>query len=195
MKNLVLSFFKNIKEALFPAHHPKKFDNSFLFPYSEDKAIKQQQVWDNLQKGILFEDTGVFLPWVMPFSYLGKYAEQRKDKGDRTEWFLGKHQILDGYTCYVGVMKWVFVNDSKPFSEIVEWLGFDYEGNKKFLFLKDKLTDLLGHPAFMELEKFGDFDLGSVGWNREKVKIRLSGIEQFACKYRLSIGLTENQNQ
>lgn len=156
--------------------------------------MKRQQVWDNLQKGILFEYTGVLIPWLTPFGDLDKYAEQRRDRGDRTEWFLGKHQILDGYTCFVGVMKWVFVKNSKPFSEVEEWLGFDFEGNEKFLFLKDKLMDLLGQPSSIELEKFGDFDLGSIEWTNQKVKVRLSGIEQFACKYRLYIGLIESPN-
>ena len=91
-------------------------------------------------------------------------------------------------------MKWVFVKNVNPFSEIEEWLGFDYEGNEKFLMLKDKLIDLFGEPSLIEMRKLGSLDLGSIEWTNQKVRIRLSGIEQFACKYRLYIGLTENAN-
>ena len=189
-----MSFLQNIKQTFFPTKRLKTLDTSFVFPYSADKEVKRKQVWENLQKGLLFEDTGVLIPWLTPFGDLDKYAEQRSDRGDRTEWFLGKHQILDGYNCFVGVMKWLSVKSSKPFSEIEEWLGFDYEGNEKFLLLRHKLTELLGEPSLLELEKFGDFDLGSIEWTNKKVKVRLSGIEQFACKYRLYIGLTESPN-
>lgn len=169
-------------------------DASFIFPYSIDKEIKRQQIWDNLQKGILFEDTGVLIPWLTTFADIGKIVEQRKDSGDRTNWFLGKHEILDGYACKVELMKWIFVKNSNPISEIYEWLGYDNEGNEKFLFLKNKLTILLGEPAIIELEKFGDLEIGSLEWTNQKVRIRLSGIEQFALKYRLYIGLTDNKN-
>jgi hypothetical protein len=190
-----LNFIQKIKDALFPTPPTQVLDASFIFPYSQDKQIKRQQIWDNLQKGILFEDTGTLLPWLTTFSAIHKFAEQRRNSGDRTNWFLGKHDILDGYPCYVGLMKWIFVKDSNPISEIEEWLGSDNEGNEKFLFLKEKLTDLFGEPSFIELEKFGDLDIGSIEWADQKVRIRLSGIEQFSLKYRLYIGLIDNKNK
>lgn len=189
-----MSLFKNIKAALFATGQTQPLDASFIFPYAEDKEIKRQQIWSNLQKGILFEDTRVCIPWLTSFTAIDKLAEQRKDSGDRTNWFLGKHEILDGYTCYVGLMKWIFVRNSNPISAIEEFLGFDHEGNEKFLFLKNKLTGLLGEPSFIELEKFGELDIGAIEWTNQKITIRLSGIEQFALKYRLKVGLTENKN-
>ncbi len=147
-----------------------------------------------MEKGILFEDTNVLIPWSTPFSDINRLAEQRKDSGDRTNWFLGKHQILDGYICYVGVMKWIFVKESNSFAQIEEWLGSDDEGNEKFKGLRDKFNNLLGEPSLLQLEKFGSFELGSVEWAYKNVKVRLSGIEQFAFKYRLYVGLAENQN-
>ncbi|WP_018343736.1 hypothetical protein [Cytophaga aurantiaca] len=170
-------------------------DTSFIFPYSENKETKRQQVWSNLEKGILFEDANRFIPWTIPFADLDSFAEERKGSGDRTNWFLGKHQILDGYESAIGVMKWSWVNDTNSFSEIEEWLGYDDEGNKKFLLLKGKLTDLLGEPTLLELEKFGGLDLGSIEWTNQNVRIALTGIEQFACKYRMYIGLKENKNR
>jgi hypothetical protein len=194
-----LGFLQNIRQVLFPiqqqdVQEEKVFDSSFIFPYSEDKEVKRQQIWENLQKGILFEDTQVLIPWMTSFAGINRIAEQRRNSGDRTEWFLGKHTVMDGYTCLAGVMKWLFVKDSEPFSRIEEWLGADDEGNQKFLFLRDKFTDLLGEPSLSDLSEFGSFQLGSLEWTNGNVRISLSGIEQFACKYRLYIGLTTNPN-
>ena len=93
----------------------KQMNSNFIFPYSTDKEIKRRQLWKNLQSGLLFEDNQVFIPWLTPYSELDKYAEDRKDSGDRTNWFLGKHKILDGFESYVGVMKWLDIDSKKPF--------------------------------------------------------------------------------
>lgn len=131
-----MRLLKNIKTVLFPTHIDRTFDSTFIFPYSDNNEIKRQQIWENLEKGIFFEDTKILLPWLTPFAGLDKLAEQRKNSGDRTNWFLGKHLIPDDYTCYASVMKWVFVKNSKPFSGIEDWSGLEYEGNEKFLLLK-----------------------------------------------------------
>lgn len=170
----------------------KQIDASFVYPYSSDNEIKRQQIWNNLQKGLLFEDTQVLIPWQMPYSEIDKYAEQRTNSGDRTNWFLGEHKICDTFNCFVEVMKWSWIEDSRPFSKISDYLGDDDNGNKRFLELKEKFTNLLGEPTDTKLEKFGDNDLGSIIWKNGKVEIALTGIEQFACKYRISIGLIEN---
>ena len=189
----ILKILQNIKK-LFDTSKPKiQLDTSFVFPYSADKEIKRLQIWDNLQKGLLFEDTKAFIPWITPYSELDKYSEQRKDSGDRTNWFLGQHKILDGTNSYIGVMKWLDEKENNPFLRIDEFLGFDNEGNKKFLELKEKFTELLGQPNYIKLEKFGDNYLGGIEWSNREISIYLSGIEQFACKYRLYIGLKENE--
>ena len=169
----------------------KQMNSNFIFPYSTDKEIKRRQLWKNLQSGLLFEDNQVFIPWLTPYSELDKYAEDRKDSGDRTNWFLGKHKILDGFESYVGVMKWLDIDSKKPFGMTNEFLGSENNGYQKFLELKEKLTDLLGEPTSIELEKYDNLDLGHIEWTNGKVSISLSGIEQFACKYRLYIGLKD----
>ena len=189
-----MRFLQNIKAALLSTLSTRFLDSSFVFPYADDLETKRQQIWSNLQKGILFEDTGLLIPWLTTFTKINDLSEQRRDSGDRTNWLLGKHEILDGYTCNVELMKWKFVNYSNPFSEIEVWLGFDTEGNEQFIFLKNKLTELLGEPSTQKLEKLGTFDIGSIEWLNQKAKITLSGIEQFAFKYRLYIGLAENRN-
>ena len=171
----------------------QQMNSNFIFPYSTDKEIKRRQIWENLQSGLLFEDNQVFIPWLTPYSELDKYAEDRKDSGDRTNWFLGKHKILDGFESYVGVMKWLDIDSKKPFGMTDEFLGSENNGYQKFLELKEKLTDLLGEPTSIELEKYDNLDLGHIEWTNGKVSISLSGIEQFACKYRLYIGLKDEK--
>ena len=171
----------------------KQMNSNFIFPYSTDKEIKRRQLWKNLQSGLLFEDNQVFIPWLTPYSELDKYAEDRKDSGDRTNWFLGKHKILDGFESYVGVMKWLDIDSKKPFGMTDEFLGSENNGYQKFLELKEKLTDLLGEPTSIELEKYDNLDLGHIEWTNGKVSISLSGIEQFAYKYRLYIGLKDEK--
>lgn len=190
-----MNILKGLRKIFSADVQTETLDYSFIFPYSNDREIKRQQIWNNLQKGILFEEKQILIPWLTAFSELDKFAEQRKDRGDRTNWFLGEHKILDGFNSFVGVMKWITVKKSNPFSEIEEFLGFDYEGNQKFTFLKTRLTDLLGEPSNISLEKFSDFDLGAVEWINRNARIRLSAIEQFSCQYRLSIGLTDNKNR
>lgn len=162
--------------------------NKIAFPYSEDPNVKRQQIWANLQKGILLEDTGVLIPWNKSFASLDAYAEKRLDSGDRTNWYLGKHVILDGYSCHIEVKKWSFVSNWRRFSRINVWLGHDNEGNKTFLLLREKITNMLGAPATVELEKFGDLDLGVIQWKQNKIEISLVGIEVFNCKYWLHVG-------
>lgn len=171
----------------------QQMNSNFIFPYSTDKEIKRRQIWENLQSGLLFEDTLVFIPWLTPYSELDKYAEDRKDSGDRTNWFLGKHKILDGFESYVGVMKWLDIDGKKPFGMTDEFLGSENNGYQKFLELKEKLTALLGEPTSIELEKYDNLDLGHIEWTNGKVSISLSGIEQFACKFRLYIGLKDEK--
>jgi hypothetical protein len=191
--NLFLNFAQKLKKTIDNFREKITSTYQFTFPYSRDQNEKRQQIWTNLQKGILLEDTQTLIPWSTPFFNLHRYAEKWHKSGDRTNWYLGKHDILDGYNCKIEVMKWFIVPSWKRFSEIKVWLGHDIEGNNTFNFLKEKFTDLLGTPAEIKLEKFGELDLGVIKWTNKKIKITLVGIEQFACKYWLHIGLTSRK--
>ena len=184
----IISNFRNLFTSKTPA---VAFATGFVFPYSADPLVKRQQLIDNLQHGILFEDTGVFIPWNMSFKDIDRIAEQRRVSGDRTNWFLGQHTIMDGYVSLVGVMKWLFVKDTAPFSQINEFLGEDYAGCRKFILLKDRFMEMFGEPNVNDPEMFGDLDIGVYQWDLNKINITLVGIEQFSCKYRLHIGLKE----
>ncbi len=93
------------------------------------------------------------------------------------------------------VMKWAYLPWTNPVKEISEKLGTDFQGNKNFLDLKEKITDLLGEPTKIRLEKFGSFDLGVIEWTNGGVKISLDGVEIFNCRYHLRIGLNEDKMQ
>lgn len=188
-----MALIQHIKRILGFTRSVKPADISFIFPYSADKEIKRREIWSNLQKGLLLEDTLTFIPWVTPYAELDKYAEQRKDSGDRTNWFLGHHIILDGIGCNIGVVKWLFIKNKTSFSQGDEFLGFDDNGNQRFLLLKDRLSDILGTPSLIELEKFGNNDLGTIQWRNGKAEVSLVGIEQFACKYFLHIGIITDE--
>jgi hypothetical protein len=89
-----MKIFESIKNIFDSNHSIERLDNSFIFPYSADKEIRHKQIWNNLQKGLLFENTQVLIPWLIPYFELDNYAEQRENSGDRINWFLGQHKIL-----------------------------------------------------------------------------------------------------
>jgi hypothetical protein len=188
-----MNFFKKLKIVLFaPSPLPQKRDTSFVFPYATDKELKRQQIWENLQKGILWEESGILIPWSTAYDDLRKFAAEKTVKGDRTIWSLGSHQILDGYTCEPDVQKWAFISDLEPFSRIKIWLGYDQAGTEVFLKLKEKLTDLLGAPSSVDAEDRAGVPLDIITWENKGVMIKLSGIDQHVFKYTLHIGLTGN---
>jgi hypothetical protein len=185
---------RRLHEFLARLNFAEKRDNSFTFPYSSDTNVKRQQIWDNLQKGILFEDRQCFLNWLTPFHQMDNYREERHDSGDRTLWYLGKRTVLDGYEGHFEVNKWVWLSWKTPVSEISENIGHDLDGNKKFLYMKEYITQLLGEPTKIELEKFGTFDLGVIQWQNGSVRLTLTAIEHFNCRYSFSIGLINDLN-
>jgi len=190
-----MQILRRLKEFVSRFDKSDDFDNSFTFPYSADITEKRKQIWDNLQKGLLFEDKQVLIPWLTPFNQLDTIKERRHDMGDRTLWYLGKRTILDGYDGHFEVMKWVWLPWANPMTEICENIGHDFEGLKKFHYLNNYITDLLGDPTIKELEKFGSFDVGEIQWQNGLVKLTLVGIEHFNCRYSFSIGLVRDGNR
>lgn len=170
-------------------------ENNFVFPYSSDNTIKRQQIWNNLQKGLLFEGKRILIPWLIPYNKIDNLKLKLIDSGDRTICYLGKQTILDGYEGQFEVVKWISVPKTNPIVEIYENIGHDHIGHEKFNYLRDYITNLLGDPAISELEKFDTFDLGFMQWENGIVKLKLIGIEHFSCRYTFSIGLIDESNQ
>ncbi len=185
--------FKQIKETFQQISTAGKTNPVFVYPYSTDRMEKRSQVWENLQKGILFEDNGIFLLWGTPYAEIDHLKESRKDRADRTEWSLGKRTILDGYESNLEVMRWLW-KETESMTKIDENLGFDEQGERKFNYLKSYLTELLGEPSKIELEKFGPLDIGEVYWESGIVSVYIIGIEHFNCRYSFHISLTNSRS-
>lgn len=165
--------------------------SEFIFPYAEEIPEKRKQVWENLQKGILLEDSGMLISWGTHYEQLENFKENKKIRADRVEWDLGSRKILDGYTCHIEITQWLWkTNDT--ITRIDENLGVDEEGMAKFNYLKSYLTDLLGVPSKERVEKFGSFDIGEVCWENGIVNISISGMEKSNCRYSFHIRLAHN---
>ncbi len=117
----------------------------FIYPYSADFKVRREQIWDNLQKGILIENSGVFIPWKTKYKHLDKYKKERMDSGDRTVWYLGKQKMLNGLDCHIEVLKWTFQPDTSSFDQISDNLGFDKDGYHRFNRRIDYLINLFGN--------------------------------------------------
>lgn len=183
--NEVISRFKSLS----------KLDQNYIYPYSKNKDLKRLEIWSNLQKGILFEDTCTFINWDTPYNQLNKFKKSRIDSGDRTVWYFGKRKILSGYECHAESMMWMYLPWTNPFREISECIGYDFEGEKRFNDLIVNFTDLLGEPTNIKIEKWGEINLGEVTWINGRVRINLIGFEMHNARYHLNIGLIENKNQ
>jgi len=161
----------------------------FKYPYSGDIVKKREEIWQNLQNGLLLEDTGVFVPWTLPFYEVDNIREQKKERADRTEWYLGKRIILDGYEAQLELMRWKFIADDKPIKRLSENLGRDEQGLERFNYLREYLTNLFGEPTNVDLQKFGDADIGSISWENGDIALSLVGIEHFDLRYTFHIGM------
>lgn len=187
-----MKLLRRLMEIVLRLDKTEKLDNRFTFPYSSNKTVKQQQVWDNLQKGILLEDKGILLPWLTSYDLLDNYNEKREDSGDRTRWYLGKRTVLDGYEGDFEVMKWMWIPGSKPFERITAHLGFGKNGHLIFLSLLKHLSNLLGDPTKIEIEYENEnFTEGRYEWQNGKIQISVSGFDMHGARYRFEIGLID----
>lgn len=173
---------------------PPVTDYTPIFPYSTEPATRREQIWQNLQHGLLVEDTGRFIYWDTPFNGLYKYKEKDRSSVDRHEWYFGDHEVLLGYKAKLEAMKWSWKSWRNPVAQIYARLGMDYQGQKNFDYLHGHLTLLFGEPDVTDLKKWGDFDLGEVTWKKGRVQVSLIAIEMFAARYTLLIGLIKNPN-
>lgn len=191
-----MKIIRRLKEIVSRLNKTETLDNSFILPYSSDKSIKRQQVWGNLQKGILFEDYGVLIPWLTPFNRVDNFKEKRLDSGDRTNWYLGNRKILDGYEGHLEIMKWMWLPWTNSFERLSGHLGFGKDGHYNFLLLIEHLKGLLGDPTKEDIEfENENFTEGSYEWENGEVKIRVYGFDIHGSRYGFDIGLIKNRNE
>lgn len=191
-----MKILRRLKEFVSRLNKSEKLDNSFILPYSSDKLLKRQQIWDNLQKGILIEDIGVLIPWLTPFNKVDKFKVKRHESGDRTIWYLGHRKILDGYEGHIEIMKWMDLPWTNSFERLSGHLGFGKDGHDNFLLLIEHLKELLGEPTKTDIEfENENFTEGSYEWENGEVKIRVSGFDMHGLRYLFEIGLIKNRNE
>lgn len=191
-----MKILRRLKELVSRLNKSEKLDNSFIFPYSSNKLIKRQQIWDNLQKGILIEDKGLLIPWLTPFNKVDYFKEKRDENRDRTNWHLGHRTILDGYKGYLEVMKWINLPWTNSFERLSVLLGFGKDGHDNFLSLIEHLRELLGEPTKTDIE-FENENLteGCYLWQNGEVKIMVYGFDMHGSRYHFEIGLLKNKNE
>jgi len=170
----------------------KKLDLTFKFPYSGDARTKKNELIDNLQKGLLFEDTEDFLNWKMSFKELESYCLKIEEKGDRVNYYLGEHTILDGLDCHITVMRWIDKPKSNPFSQIDFFLGFDSITIKNLKEIEKHIVLKLGEPTAKEAWSEDEM---KIEWKFDKSNITLLTWQRFAIHGMLHVGLNENKNR
>ena len=184
-----MELLSKLKKLFAPGDGPAELSTDFIYPYSDDAQIKREEIWQNLQKGILLEDRGILIPWNFPFFKMETIQEQKRERADRTEWTLEKRTILDGYEAQLETMRWKNIPAENPVKRLTENLGVDDAGQEHFNLLKNHLTGLLGEATKTELQKFGIYDIGSVSWERGEIGLTLVGIDHFNVRYTFYIGL------
>jgi|GEM_PF-3012607 len=166
---------------------------SFRFPYSPDPLLRREELWHNLQHGILLEDKGVLLAWDTPFLMLRKYAERYYPQTRRSKalWQLGRHPVLDGYILDVGIYRERLQYTDQPFRRASVLLGFGESGLYALRDLLVHLTDRFGQPDNGQLSELGDLSVGEVSWRKGDTEIRVSAVGQYTVECYLYIGKVE----
>lgn len=170
----------------------KKLDFSFTYPYSIDSESKRIEIIKNLEKGILLEDSKIFLNWEMSFTELEPHCEKIEDSGDRVNYYLGEHIILDGLKCHLTVMRWIDKPKSNPFSQVDFFLGFDSIAIKNLIEIACHVEKIIGKPT--SKENWTEEEM-MIEWKFPKSNITLITWERFAIHGALHVGKNDNRNR
>ncbi|RYZ38613.1 MAG: hypothetical protein EOP49_30900 [Sphingobacteriales bacterium] len=166
----------------------------FIYPYSPDKLAQREQIWKNLERGLLLEDKGYYLTWDTPFSLMDRYCETLSSRNDRTEWFMGKQPVLGGFCCNTEVMKWWYQSWDEPIGGVSCILGYGESGLLQMRAAGIHLLDTLGPPDVMKKES-SELETGTVSWRKGSVEVSLVGFMHYGTMYRLNIGLLKHSEQ
>jgi len=169
-------------------HKEKRYN--YIFPYSSDRKTRRQELIQNFENGVLFEDLELFVEWNVPFRNLEHFFWRKKK--DRSFSDTGQHTILDGLQVFVDPHKAML--NSQPFIDLSSFLGFDDQGHHRFVEVKGHLTDRFGEPTEQEntlpYDFYGD---KSAKWIYRKFRVSLNVWERFAVHYRLGIEFFPDQ--
>ena len=142
----------------------------------------------NLNKGILFEDSGVLLEWGKPIRKLIKKNNGRtENKEDRTIYHWGSHKILNGLDLDLTNHFWNFGKEAwfRKFKKIEFWAYGDNEAISNFERISKHITEQFGEPNFRkEPDKEPERNWR---WELNGVDISLYFFEQHAYKLHMTI--------
>jgi hypothetical protein len=184
-----MELLSKLRKLFTPGQEPAGLRSDFIYPYSADALARREEIWQNLQKGILLEDKGILVPWDFPFFKMETIKEKKREMADRTEWYLGKRTILDGFEAQLETMRWKHIPEDSPIKRLTENLGVDDAGQERFNYLRKHLTNVMGEPTRVELQKFGTYDIGDITWEKGNIALTLVGIEHFNIRYTFYVGL------
>jgi hypothetical protein len=128
----------------------------------------------------------------MSFRDIESHCIKIEEKGDRVNYYLGEHTLLDGLKCNVTVMRWIDKPKSNPFSQINFFLGFDSIAVDKLKDIEEHITKKIGKPTAKENWSVDEI---KVEWKFDQSYITLITWERFAIHGKLNIGLKENTNK
>ena len=182
-----MNFFKKI----FGSKLNSKKYVYYKYPYSNEIHDQRSSLIQNLTKGILLEDSDVFISWDTTYNQLNNYATQVNKKGDRTIYEFGVHKILNGLELKLSAMKWVHTSGNVSFGSVEAALGQDETGRSNANKIKDHITKLLGVPN--SKNEVDEWEM-TVEWVFAKSKISIVGWSHFAVKYDIKVGLVHEPN-
>lgn len=164
-----------------------KFSSNFTFPYSNNPEIKKQQIWTNLELGLLIEDKKTLLNWNSQFESLKEFNRKEK-RGDRTTWYFSKYKILDGFELQFEAVKWNYVLGRKKFECIYSIISSEIAER-----LIKHLIVTIGLPEkdTLNLNSLEYYE-GECKWTKNQIEIRISTAEfHGGYVYKLKIGIKE----
>lgn len=177
-----MGFLKNFfsKKILVNAPHG--------FPYS--KSNTQNELIENLQLGVLLEDSNSFLDWNLSYAEIEKHCLKVIPSGDRTLYNFGEQRILNGLMIQLNSMKWMWTKNSVSFGSVNCELGQDFEGRKIAFEIIEHLKDQFGDPDTKDLEN----EEIKAAWHFGKIEIRVSSWCHFVTRYNFKLGLIKEPN-
>ena len=139
-----------------------------------------------LNEGILFEETHILLKWGTDIEETIKAVQGRKERrSDRTIYHWGEHTILNGLTLDLTTVYWDHIagDDVKRFTHI-EFLSMgDQHAEKQLELITAHLEKQQGPPV---KGKLNEPDI-SLGWKTKGVIFSLEYYERYAYKLHFEI--------
>jgi len=144
-----------------------------------------QLIWNDLEKGIRFEGTDIFLQWGVPFEELMRtHNPEIFRNGGQIQISWGKQSLLDRIE---GTWTANDLHNPENFRAIGLSYGGDITSFEKFNSLKQHLLLKLGEP-----DKIEDSDEKAMEWENGELFILLYLFKMHDYRCSLTVGLKED---